>query len=110
MPNIRITRSTGNFAFLRSFKIFVNGKPAGRLRYDQMLTLEVDRGPVEIKAKMDWFASQVWTCTMENRDVDLDLQRTKGLDRALGQLLPFLPGRHALVLRLRDVTAPLREN
>lgn len=64
MPTLIITRPREWINKFRRYKIYVDGKPLGSIRNDEIIQLETTEGRHVITAKIDWCSSNEHSVTL----------------------------------------------
>ena len=104
MCTIRLVRPALLIDIVRSYRILLNGKIAGKIRHDSTLEVRVPAGPVTIEARLDWTRSQPLTIhAVPGQTIEIEVRNHWGASRALWAI-SF--GRNSyLLLTPRPVTA-----
>jgi hypothetical protein len=84
MCTLRLVRPSLLVDRLRSYKILLNGRKAGKISNDSTLEIRVPAGPVTIEAKLDWVRSQPLTInTVPRQTFEIEVRNQWGTARAL---------------------------
>ena len=81
---IRLVRPSLLVDMLRSYRILVNGKEAGKISHNSALEISVAPGPVTIEARLDWTRSQPLTINaVPGQTLEIEVRNHWGASRAL---------------------------
>ena len=84
MCMLRLVRPSLLVDRLRSYKILLNGKKAGRVGNDSTLEIVVPAGSITIEARLDWARSQPLTIhTVPRQTYEIEVRNHWGTARAL---------------------------
>jgi hypothetical protein len=81
---IRLVRPPLLVDVLRSYRILVNGKEAGKIANNSTLETRVAAGPVTIEARLDWVRSEPLTIhAVPGQTLEVEVRNHWGTSRAL---------------------------
>jgi hypothetical protein len=81
---IRLVRPALFVDALRSYRILINGKEAGKISHNSTLEISVPAGPVTIEARLDWTRSQPLTINaVPGQTLEIEVRNHWGASRAL---------------------------
>ena len=81
---IRLVRPSLLVDVLRSYRILVNGREAGKIGNNSTLEIGVPAGPVTIEARLDWVRSQPLTIdAVPGQTLEVEVRNHWGASRAL---------------------------
>jgi hypothetical protein len=81
---IRLVRPSLLVDVLRSYRILVNGREAGKIGNNSTLEVKIPAGPVTIEARLDWVRSQPLTIdAVPGQALEIEVRNHWGASRAL---------------------------
>jgi hypothetical protein len=81
---IRLVRPSLLVDVLRSYRILVNGREAGKIGNNSTLEISAPAGPVTIEARLDWVRSQPLTIqAVPGQTIEIEVRNHWGAPRAL---------------------------
>ena len=84
MCTIRLVRPALFVDLVRSYRILLNGKEAGKIRHNSTLEIRAPAGPVTIEARLDWVRSQPLTIdAVPGQTLEIEVRNHWGASRAL---------------------------
>ena len=84
MCTIRLARPSLLVDVLRSYRILVNGREAGKIGNNGTLEIRVPAGPVTIEARLDWVRSQPLKIdAVPGQTIEIEVRNHWGASRAL---------------------------
>jgi hypothetical protein len=109
MCTIRIIRPSRFVDVLRSYRILLNGKEAGKISHNGVLEVETPAGAVTIEARIDWARSQpLMANTTPGQTVEIEVTNRWG---ALSALWAITFGRNSyLLLTPRSATPDVKSS
>jgi hypothetical protein len=79
MCSIRIIRPTQAVDVLRSYRILLNGKDAGKISHNSVLEIATPAGEITVEAKIDWARSQPLTMnTVPGQAIEIEVRNRWG--------------------------------